>query len=45
MDILGTENLSDYVFFATLLVSGIDFFVPPPLTRKMKLSFLQVKTK
>ena len=27
----GAENLIDYVFCATLLVSGINFFVPPPL--------------
>jgi hypothetical protein len=28
---LRAENLIEYVFCATLLVSGIDFFVPPPL--------------
>ena len=28
------ETLIEYVFCATLLVSGIDFFVPPPLRKE-----------
>ena len=30
--VLRGENLIDYVFCATILVSDINFFVPPPLT-------------
>ena len=36
MGILGAENLSDYVFWASLLVSGINVFGPYPF-KKFKM--------